>query len=257
MHEHTKASLINCFMVEGLLDKRYRPVCPKCGKESQNTIELFGKGPHKTSLTCRNCMKTYDVEIGYTQSCEDALTYHQGNTFNIDEDYIIAVPDGYKASIEYGGVNDKWVCIVPKFYDLSQNHVDAEPFSIGVSSLNVVDRLIPNPQNFNTDYKQLLIALMLHNGMLDNSQDYSFCDITKDCVAVYQKGIDGPLSTYLKVRGFICAGSNIRMFHFFANYEAPITDIDGEFDYFEKIISEWLKKTVHVGEIKFSSGKFQ
>lgn len=254
MLEHTRLNLINCVRESGMLGDQYRPVCPICGKESQNSISVFGTRTHENSIMCRDCGKMYDIKIEYTKDDNDKLTFMEGNTVKVENDYIIAVPDGYKASLESGGENDMWICIVPKTYDLSKNHISAEPYALGVGSINSFgNELMPNPQKYNADYKRVMLAIMLQNGMIDNSSGYAICDISDDCFAVYQGSYNEDDPRYLKARGFICAGSNIRMFHYFANYEVPLTDLDLELDYFESVLTEWLEKTIHVGEIRFEN----
>ncbi len=232
--------------------KSFRPKCPNCGYESQNTFCATGTGEMSNNIMCRSCGKEYTTTIKAAVN----VSYDKGNTVVAGRDWVIAVPDGYHSTCEGIGPNENWCYIVPCDYDLNKDHTQAKPFSFGVGKLNAFgSTLLPNPDSRSISYSNMIKFILNNYGAFndtnpDNVNEYVIND---NCVAFYYSGFNENDPTWIKIKGFICAGSDVRQFHLFRNYDESILDeVEDEYKLLLDVMVKWFDKTKYTGNIVFS-----
>lgn len=244
-------NLTNCIEAgEGFLgSKSYRPKCPDCGYESQNTFSYTGSSM-SSKLFCRSCGATYTASINPT----DSISFEKKNTIIAAENFVLPVPDGYKASCEGTGANADWCYIVPEDYDLNSDHIEAKPFSFAVAKINSLNgQLLPNPENKDIQYSLLMKYILVQVGAFSNLDDILDIEFSDNCVALFEPAFDESDPTWIKFKGCICAGSEVHLFHVYKNYDEPF-----EGDPFDElkpllfVLKQWIKKIKYTGEIKFA-----
>ena len=240
-----KLTAKNAVPCAGLLGgEGFRPKCPNCGNESQNVISILGVAkPGDMEILCRNCGKDYVVSFSYENTKKTVLkklTYRQGNTYHHKGNFIVPVPDGYHTELHGSDDNEKWTYSVPNDYPLSENHIDAKPYSFGITE------------------KPAGVFPWLTFDMLDAFGDYLQSERAFDpdssvrkyinphhCAFLYQ-GYRDPL--WYKITGFLFTGTSSYQFHVYANFDTPIELNNDDDDAFDEIATEWMNNITYLGE---------
>ena len=240
-----KLTAKNAVPCAGLLGgEGFRPKCPNCGNESQNVISILGViEPTDQSVVCRNCGKDYVVSFSYENTKKTVLkklTYRQGNTYHHKGNFIVPVPDGYHTELHGSDDNEKWTFSVPNDYPLSENHIDAKPYSFGITEkpAGVFPWLTFDMLDVFGDYLQSERALNPDSSVRKYINPHH-------CAFLYQ-GYRAPL--WYKITGFLFTGTSSYQFHVYANFDTPIELNDDDDDAFDEIATEWMNNITYLGE---------
>ena len=141
-----------------------------------------------------------------------ALSYNQNTSFRFN-DLIIPVPDGFHHSLNDEGPNINWIYIVPKEYDLSKNHIDASPYSFGISKEPVSSL----PANCTVDQRERVHQTFANFGMLDLGM-LLFQAVSDHCwLAVNADFLPG--REWNKMKGLLFSREKVFQFHMYINYD--------------------------------------
>ena len=247
-----KLTAKNAVSCAGLLGgDGFRPKCPNCGYESQNMISILGVAkPEDQEILCRSCGKVYKVSFSYEDMktpTQNRVTYLQGNVYLHEGGIKVPVPDGYHAQPHGSGDNTAWGYSVPDNYPLSKNHIDAHPFSFGISQKP--SSTIPGFKLYMID---ALTTYLISEGILppDGMVKRRICP--NRCAFIYHEYWD---SLWLKINGFLYAGDALYQFHAYENFDTPRIANDYDKDAFEDIVIDWMDRVAYIGDENLTTEK--
>ena len=148
---------------------------------------------------------------------EDVLSFDKREHFAFGNGLKIPVPDGYHYDQCGTGVNMGWSYIVPCNVSLGEHHIDAQPYSFGITS-NPVSHA-PFESKHIEAFKQVFIS----GGLLDEDVLVDTFTVSDHCAFLYQNWYDSAANLYNKINGFLLAGNDVYQFHIYANHTEPIS----------------------------------
>ena len=200
------------------------------GNESQPPSAGEDESSNKKTQS-RQTVKKKSIGLSYT-----------ANTYAIIDDKLyLPVPDGYHYKSEGNGVNANWCYIVPKDVPLTANHIDAKPFSFGVTTQS---GKIP----FDAENIEVVKLFFIEKGFLDGNVMVDQFICSKHCAFLYQNWTDTADATYNKINGFLFAGDRFRQFHIYVNHNSEIAYRQSTIDSFLKAAAAWMKKVYLDGD---------
>lgn len=168
------------------------------------------------------------------------LHYRKNFSFLLGDNLQIPIPDGYHYRVRGTGVNDKWAYAVPMEVSLEDNHIDAKPFSFGVTT-NPVSHL-----SFEAEKIEAVKQAMMMQGILDDNVDSMV--ISPHCGLLYQSWYDENDETYNKIDGFLLCGNDIYQFHIYANHSAKIGRFPNTMNNFLNRAIAWMQRVKWLGD---------
>lgn len=170
----------------------------------------------------------------------EKLSFSLKNKYNYETGIVLPIPDGYRC-ICGEGVNAGWCCIVPESFPVGGNHIDAKPFSFGVT----LNPIIEIPESImGEDIKtkvDIIVNLFVSRGVIDQSVEIRKTISSANCAFIFQNWINEDDKTFNKTNGFVIAGKNLYQFHAFANHNEEISCDDRTIEEFLKTVNEWMK----------------
>lgn len=161
-------------------------------------------------------------------------------TFNSKSDVVVGnglhfpIPDGYHYNLDGSGVNQNWCYIVPESVSLDENHIDAKPFSFGITA-NPIGHI-----TFEAEKIEAVKEVFIQRGFLDERVLVKTHICSAHCAFVYQSWTDNIDKTYNKIKGFLFAGNDIYQFHIYANHDEPIAQDETTISAFNSMSELWM-----------------
>ena len=167
---------------------------------------------------------------------EDTLTFNNKECFDIGNGLKIPVPDGYHYKQPGIGVNAGWSYVVPCDVSLDENHIDAQPYSFGITSDPVSH--VPFESKHIEAYKQVFIS----GGHLDGGVLVESFTVSDHCAFLYQNWYDSEDNLYNKINGFLFAGNDVYQFHIYVNHTEPISQDEDTIAAFLEVGRAWMRQ---------------
>lgn len=176
------------------------------------------------------------TQTWWTKNSDDTLTFHQNNSFFHGEGLKVPVPDGYHYEQYGNGENQGWAYIVPQDVSLYANHIDAKPYSFGLTS-SPVSHIAFESKNIKA-YKQVFLSA----GYLTPGVFVDSFTVSDHCAFLYQNWYDTADKTYNKINGFLFAGNDVYQFHIYVNHTAPIGHDEDTISAFLEVGRAWMRQ---------------
>lgn len=176
------------------------------------------------------------TQTWWVENREDTIAFYHKNSFTHGSGLEIPVPDGYHY-MQFGyGLNQGWSYIVPQDVSLHANHIDAKPYSFGVTT-SPVSHIAFESKNIEA-YKQVFLSAgHLTPGVLVDS-----FTISAHCAFLYQNWYDTEDKYYNKINGFLFAGNDVYQFHIYVNHTVPIGHDENTISAFLEVGRAWMRQ---------------
>lgn len=171
------------------------------------------------------------------------LTFKSGKTVELQDGICVAVPDGYHYSKVGSGDNQNWAYVVPENYSLSLNHIDAKPYSFGLTP--AVAQL---PVETTADKFESFKAFLAGNQLIDTNVSVYQLSCCEHGLFIYQQWYDAYDPTYNKINGFLFAGTGMYQIHFFLNRDDNNACTNEAAQEFRVACNDWMSRTSFAGE---------
>jgi len=169
---------------------------------------------------------------------EDVLSFDKREHFALGNGLKIPVPDGYHYDQCGTGFNMGWSYIVPCDVSLGENHIDAQPYSFGITS----DPVSHAP--FESKHIEAFKQVFISGGLLDEDVLVDTFTVSDHCAFLYQNWYDSAANLYNKINGFLLAGNDVYQFHIYANHTEPISQDEDTIAAFLEVGRAWMRQVV-------------
>lgn len=176
------------------------------------------------------------TQTWWVENREDTIAFNHKNSFTLGSSLEIPVPDGYHY-IQFGyGLNQGWSYIVPQDVSLHDNHIDAKPYSFGVTT-SPVSHIAFESKDIEAYKQAFLSAGHLTPGVLVDS-----FTVSAHCAFLYQNWYDTEDKYYNKINGFLFAGNDVYQFHIYVNHTTPIGHDESTSSAFLEVGRAWMRQ---------------
>ena len=180
-----------------------------------------------------------------------SFRFYEGTRFLHSSGLFIPVPDGYHYQLNGTGDNQLWSYIVPKDVPLSENHIDAKPYSFGITDVSISTTSTP----FEAEYAEPLKGELVSRGYMDGSVLVRHFIVSDHCAFIYQRWSDTCDKYYNKINGILFAKNNSYQFHFYVNHSQPVGHDEETLVAFNEAVETWMRQFILIGDTENVSDK--